>query len=96
MHYELRPGWHRKVERFEAGQERALGRRWRQVFRNPDAGVWRVADDGRRWGTRDAGEVYEGIAGPNGRWLDRCIDCGREFWMLRPYAAEFCPGCYLA
>jgi hypothetical protein len=94
MFYELRPGWHRPVERFEVGQERALGARWEQVYRNRDSGVWRVEATGARWGTREPGEVYTGIGGPTGRWLDRCLACGREFWMRKPYAEQFCPGCF--
>lgn len=94
MHYELRPGWQRPIERFAAGHELNLARRWAQVSPNPDAGVWRVEDDGRRWGTKDRGDVYRGT---DGRWLEWCRGCERAFWTPAENAGTgaviFCPGC---
>lgn len=77
MHYEMRSGFAKPLERFDARDEEAFGQRWEQCYARRDAGAWQVHDDGRRLGTVEYGRRRESTPGDI---LNYCQVCSKDFF----------------
>lgn len=91
MHYEIRPGYARPVERFEANEEARFAHVWSLVRHRRDAGCWKVTDDGARIGTWEPGELRQSKPGLT---FCHCQECGKEFYERR--LERLCIGCVIA
>ncbi len=86
MHFEIRPGYRRPVERFEAHEEVRFRDRWMAVYRTRDAGAWQIYDNGERYGTREPSELRQTTTR---HVLNVCCDCSKEF-----FAPRIEPACF--